>query len=232
MNLPFSSGHLLALRGMPPTSFGPYVSVWHRSPEGAWSICVDGPALETACPRYWGPALEQAALTDIDVTWTGPNELSVDVTEPRIEWRISMTSSPFLRGLNAMSGSPPPWALKLRPLVTVQEWIAKRLVGIGDIRLSFTTPSGHEAIAVPEELFFIDDAEAVLDGCSLGEPVELETSPMINDFPLPTRPTFALAQAHMQIVDPNEYEQWRSRVRTASTDLAPHPEGARWNARE
>lgn len=48
---------------------------------------------------------------------------------------------------------------------------------------------------------------------------------MIGDFPLPTRPTFALAQAHMRIIDPDDYEQWHSRVRTASTDSAPHHEG-------
>src|SRR5579859_5441668 len=38
-SLPFSSGHILALRVFHDTSFGkPYVSVWHRAPAGTWSI--------------------------------------------------------------------------------------------------------------------------------------------------------------------------------------------------
>jgi hypothetical protein len=41
--LPFESGHVLALRVFPHSSFGPYRTVWHRDPGGGWSIHVDGP---------------------------------------------------------------------------------------------------------------------------------------------------------------------------------------------
>ena len=33
--LPFDSGHVLALRVFPQSSFGPYITVWHRDPAGA-----------------------------------------------------------------------------------------------------------------------------------------------------------------------------------------------------
>ncbi len=32
--LPFDSGHVLALRVFPENSFAPYMTVWHRTPEG------------------------------------------------------------------------------------------------------------------------------------------------------------------------------------------------------
>jgi hypothetical protein len=54
--LPFESGHLLALRVFPHSSFGPYRTGWHRDPDGCWSIHVDGPQVDTACPRYYGAA--------------------------------------------------------------------------------------------------------------------------------------------------------------------------------
>ena len=40
--LPLSSAHVLALRVFPEGTFTPYVAVWHRDPEGRWSIYVDG----------------------------------------------------------------------------------------------------------------------------------------------------------------------------------------------
>ena len=44
MGLPFSSGHVLAMRRFPVTSVGPgYTSVWLRRPSGAWSIYADAP---------------------------------------------------------------------------------------------------------------------------------------------------------------------------------------------
>jgi hypothetical protein len=45
----------------PRTNFGPYVTVWHRDPGGAWSIYVDGVPVGAACPRYFGPGLTTAA---------------------------------------------------------------------------------------------------------------------------------------------------------------------------
>jgi hypothetical protein len=60
--LPFDSGHVLALRVFPQSDFGPYRRVWHRDPAGGWSIYVDGPRLDTACPRYYGAACAHTGL--------------------------------------------------------------------------------------------------------------------------------------------------------------------------
>src|SRR5262249_20672409 len=54
--LPFDSGHVLALRVIPENDFSAYRSIWHRAPDGRWSIHVHGPRLDTACPRYFGSA--------------------------------------------------------------------------------------------------------------------------------------------------------------------------------
>lgn len=213
MVLPFSSGHLLGLRVFPENDFAPYTSVWHRTPEGDWSIYNDGPSLRTTCPRVWGPALRHADLTEIKLTWTGPNELRVEMEAPRLVWTLAVMAPPFLRVLNAMSAALPLWTWKSAPLWRFGEWMAKRLLGMGDLRFSFVTPNGHDTVLVPEQFFFIDSSEAVWEGQDLGKPIRLNANPTIGGVPLPTRPTFVIGQAQVQIKDREEYEGTRQRVR-------------------
>lgn len=212
MVLPFSSGDLLALRVWPQSDFGPYVSVWHRTPDGEWSMYSDGPSLETTCPRYWSSAVQQTELAPIDVTWTGPNELRVEMEEPHLVWTMTISAPLSLQGLNAMSSLLPIRSWKPAPLLRVRERVAKRFLGMGDLRFSFTMPSGHDAVIMPEEVFFIEESDAELNGRSLGDPVRLKTNPTIGDVPLPTRPTFVLGQAHMKITNPAEHNQTREDV--------------------
>ena len=212
MNAPFSSGDLLGLRVWSQTDFGPYVSVWHRSPDGEWSIYSDGRSLETTCARYWNPALSHASLTDIDVTWTGPNELRVEMDAPDLVWTMTMTAPLYLEALNAVSSRLPLWTWKPRLLTRGREWLAKHVLGMGDLDFTFTMPSGQQTVIMPEEVFFIDDADAELDGRSLGDQVRLETNPTVGGIPLPTRPTFVIGQAHMRTTDPEEYRHTRAQV--------------------
>ena len=213
MALPLSSGHVLGLRVWPENDFAPFVSVWHRTPEGAWSMFSDGPLLEATCPRYWGPAVRKARLARIHLSWTGPNELRVEMEDPPLVWTVSMAAPPFLRVMNAVSGSLPLWSWKPAPLLRVRQWMAGRLLGMGDIRLSFDMPSGQATVIMPERIFFIDASKAVLDGQDLGEPVRLAENPTIGGIPLPARPTFAIGQAHMRIRDHEEYRRTRENVR-------------------
>lgn len=213
MALPFSSGHVLGLRVWPENDFAPYVSVWHRTPEGDWSMFSDGPLLEATCPRYWGPAVHRARLASIDVRWTGPNELRVEMEEPSLSWTIAMSAPPYLRILNAVSGSLPLWTWKPAWLLWARQWMAGRLLGMGDIRLSFVTPGGQDTVIMPERIFFIGASKAALDGQDLGEPVRLEGNPTIGGVPMPARPTFAVGQAHMRIRDHEEYRRTREKVR-------------------
>lgn len=213
MVLPFSSGHLLALRVSPQNPFAPYTSVWHRPPDGEWSIFVDGPSLEIACPRYWGPVAERTELANVEVTWTGPSELRVEVDEPSLTWTTSISAPTLRRAANEVNASLPLWTWKPDLLVRAKEWLARRVLGVGDIEFSFGTPSGHDTVLAPEEEYVISDAEAILNGRSLGEPVRLDENPTIGDVRLPTRPSFVFAQAHMRITDSEEYHRTRERVR-------------------
>jgi hypothetical protein len=92
--LPFDSGHVLALRVFPQNDFAPYRTVWHRTPDGSWSIFVDGPRLNIACPRYYGPACTAVKHTRIDLSWVAPAALRITMDEPALTWSVVATTTP------------------------------------------------------------------------------------------------------------------------------------------
>jgi hypothetical protein len=178
--LPFDSGHVLALRVFPEGDFGPYRTVWHRDPAGDWSIHVDGPRLDTACPRYYGAACTVTGFAAIELTWTGPASLRVRMDSPSLEWTVTATETRTLRFLNTMSARMPLWTRRPRSLVRLRERLAHRL-GMGDLQLTGTMPSGHVGSLMPQRMYFVQESKAVLDGMDLGRPIHQEPNPVIGD---------------------------------------------------
>lgn len=209
MGLPFDSGHYLALRMFPENDFAPYKTVWHRDPDGRWSIFVDGPRLDTACPRYYGPACAHVGHAEIDLTWTGPMALRVTVDAARLDWTLDATETALLRVLNAMSARLPTWTWRPRTLLRARELLARRGLGMGDIRMRGTMPSGHTGTLMPQRMYFIDHATATLDGHDLGHPAPVTPTPDIGGFPLPARGVLAIGQAAWPILDHDAYAQTR-----------------------
>jgi hypothetical protein len=207
--LPFDSGHVLALRVFPENDFAAYRTVWHRDPGGRWSIYVDGPRLDTACPRYYGAACTSVAYAHIDLEWLGPASLRVTVDEPHLEWTMAARASPTLRVLNAISPHLPKWTWRQRATVHAREVMARRILGMGDIGLSGTMPSGHVGILMPERMYFIDESTAMLNDENLGRVAKATPNPQIGDVRLPARGVFAIGSGAWRILDAAEYARTR-----------------------
>jgi hypothetical protein len=210
MGLPLGSGHYLALRVFPENDFAPYKTVWHRDPEGRWSIFVDGPRFDAACPRYYGPACTQVSAAAITISWTGPMSLRVSVDDPHLDWTMEATETPLLRSINAMSARMPIWTWKPRPLLGARELLARRVLRMGDVRMRGVMPSGHTGTLMPQRMYFIERTTAVLDGVDLGHAAHIDVTPDIGGFPLPARGVLAVGQAAWPIVDRDEFEQLRA----------------------
>jgi hypothetical protein len=84
--LPLSSGHTLALRVFPINDFSPYITVWHQTPDGTWSIYYDALRADIACPRYYGLAVQNIVRAKIHLIWRGPMELMIKMNHPQLEW--------------------------------------------------------------------------------------------------------------------------------------------------
>ena len=184
--LPFQTGDVLALRVLPHNNFSPYVSIWHRDPFGRWAIYVDGARLDTACPRYFGPACDFTGLTTITVGWTDRNRVRIRMNEPCLDWTLTARSTPALSLLNAINGRLPARSWRPRGLVRAREVVA-RWLGLGQLQLAGVMPSGHVGKLMPERMYFVEDSSACLRGADLGRPVRLPASPMIGEFRLPAR---------------------------------------------
>ncbi len=213
--LPFDSGHVLALRVFPENDFGPYRTLWHRNPSGSWSIFVDGPRLDTACPRYYGPACDRTDYAQITLDWTGPATLRVVMDSPSLDWTLTAASTPLLGILNAMSARLPLATWRPAPLVHARERLAHAL-GMGRLQMSGLMPSGHTGTLMPQQMYFISESRATLDGSELGRPVRATENPCIGTVPLPARGVLAIGQGVWKILDPAEYERTRS-----ETSIAP-----------
>src|SRR5260370_26782529 len=175
--LPFASGHVLALRVFAQTDFGPYRSLWHRDPAGAWTIFVDGVAVGEACPRYFGAALRSSRAARLSLDWRGPAELFVAMDDPPLEWNVKMCGSPMLAAMNVVLPhiTDKVWR---RPLVPrMFERLAKHFLGATDMLA--LTPNGHRHLLAPQRLFLIVDSRAVLAGQALGKPNPAPEPPRI-----------------------------------------------------
>lgn len=211
MNLPFSSGHHLGLRVFPQTDFGGYVSVWHRDPNGAWAQYVADAPVEAGCPRVWGPALSHAAPADISVRWSGPMKLEVVMSDPGLDWRLSLGETLPLKILNALHGRFPLGTWRSRSLVALRERIL-RWLGLGAVSLAGRAPTGEQLVAALRRMYWVTSASATLNGEDLGVPRTIDECPTIGRWPLPRRPVFAVGDAHATIGDRAEYDRLRRQV--------------------
>ena len=103
IGVPFASGDLLAMRRFPASSVGPgYTSLWHRSPSGRWTFYQDQEPL-VACPRAFGPEIDEAVVTDIALEWTAADEFVIEFADPvRLRWTVRLAATPVTRMLSAV----------------------------------------------------------------------------------------------------------------------------------
>ena len=222
--LPFESGDVLALRVFPQNDFSPYRALWHRDPSGRWAIYVDGSRLDTACPRYFGSVCEYTGFAGIDVTWAARNSLRIRMTDPSLDWTVTAHSTRVLTFVNAISAKLPLASWRPQTLVRARERMAHRL-GMGHIQLNGVMPSGHTGHLMPEQMFFIDEARATLNGADLGRPVRLPSNPTIGEFRLPSRGVLVKGGAVWDVLDPVEYERTRAATGEPRRAIMTPPRG-------
>jgi hypothetical protein len=199
--LPFDSGHVLALRVFPQSSFGPYRTLWHRDPDGRWSIFADARSVEHACPRYYGAACAHVGAARINIDWTGPRSLHVTMDEPVLDWRVTVARSPVLGLLNPLSAAMPLSSWRSAALARVRERLAMAL-GMGRLELSGVMPSGHSGLLMPERMYVVNRSSAALDGVDLGRPSRPRENPTIGGVPLPARGVLAIGRAMWRVNEP------------------------------
>ena len=195
--LPFDSGHVLALRVFPESDTGAYRSLWHRDPAGDWRMYVHDAHVNSACARYFGAGARSVDFADIDVEWVGPASVRVRVDTPKLDWTFTASTTPLLRMINSLSERMPMWTWRPSAMIRARELMARGL-GMGDMRLSGITPSGHHVVQMPRRMYYVDESTAVLDGEDLGRPAHVAVNPTMRFTTFPARGVFAIGQAAWQ----------------------------------
>lgn len=217
---PFDSGHVLALRVFPENDFAPYRTIWHRTPNGQWSIFVDGPRIDTACPRYYGAAAVRSVPAKTRLTWHGPMRLHIHMDDPPLDWEVVMTEHLLVRAVNAVSSAIPETLWRKPAMLRLFEVAADKLFDLGDVTLSGQVPNGHFGVLMPRRMYPIGEMRATLEGADLGRPARAPSNPMIGDLRLPARPTFAVGGAYFEMKDPVEYERTIAELRSRPSTSA------------
>lgn len=207
MALPFASGHVLALREFPENDFAPFRAVWHRTPDHMWSIYVDGPRHDTACPQYFRKAVAHVQTANIKLSWKDAKRLTIEMDQPALQWTVVMKTSPLIDLMNTVSASLPERVWRTPVVLRAMEKIGDLLFDVGAIKLSSRFPNGHFGILMPRRMFPIISSTAKLNGTYLGKPTRSKENPMIGNFKLPARPTFAVGSYYFQIQDQEEYHR-------------------------
>jgi hypothetical protein len=199
MGLPFSSGHVLALRCYETSSVGSaYTSVWHRDPDGRWTF-HQNVAPEQSCPRYFGAAISENTTEPIRIEWTGPREFRVTVEAPgEIDWYVRLEPTPVTRLMNAAANAIPSGWWRKRLLISIIETAARWMLGTGKLNLTGSTPNGNAFTATPRLVWSIAESRALIRGVDAGPPAPLAAQAALGDFRLPQRGVFAIVSAVLQ----------------------------------
>jgi len=134
-------------------------------------------------------------------------DLTIEMDAPRLQWNISMTTTPLVKLMNAISQAIPEPLWRTPVMLWTFERIGGMLFDLGEVMLSGNAPNGHFGILMPRRMFPIASAAARLEGQDLGQPTRSKENPSIGAFRLPARPIFAVGGAYFEIQDLDEYRR-------------------------
>lgn len=197
IGLPFSSGHVLALRCLRSSSLGrPYTSVWHRDPNGRWTF-YSTVAPDCSCARYFGGQVYRNVVTPIDVTWTTPWTLRVRIGM-ELTWQMTLRASTMTRLLSVMASLMPERAYRMPAVLRSMGSVVDTTLGSGRVNLTGRTPNGHRFVMRPRQLWLVETSTALLGGRSVGLPGPLTQQAALEDLLIPQRGLFAIASACLE----------------------------------
>ncbi len=204
MGLPFTSGHILALRSFPASSLGMgYRSVWHRDPQGHWTFYQNVPP-HMSCPRYFGSEIVRAVeVREIRIQWSGAHEFAVAFDgDHHLDWKVSLAATPATRLMNSLAGMVPDTLWGRPGILRLMGGLGGVMLGAGHMGLTGNAPNGQKFIAAPRQIWIIADSSAIVEGQDLGGIGPLQSQARLGDFWIPQRGIFAIGSSMFDAYDP------------------------------
>lgn len=212
MGLPFASGHYLALRQFPATSFSPgYRSVWHRDPDGVWTFYATTPGPQS-CARFFSAATPHDAVQcDIDVAWVTPWSLCVEIPK-LLAWQIDLRATVSTRLMSAVGTRLPAPVWTNRTALAVLGRIAGPTLRAGRVRLCGIAPNGQRFMIAPARVWAVARSRAVLRERDLGPVGPLRRQARLAGFRPPQRGVFAVGSGRFETFDAARHQAVRRTI--------------------
>jgi len=201
--VPFTSGDLLAMRRFPASSLGEsYTSVWHRNPQGRWTIYTSV-APQLACPRYFGSAIDETGVREIEISWRSPQDFTLSIEEdPALEWHLSLGQTPATRLINVVGGVLPDALLRKEAVLKAMGKAAGLMLRAGRLPMAGQVPNDQRFILKPKHLWLIQSSTARMANQDLGSVGPLAIQTRLGDFWIPQRGLFVIEHAFFEPLDP------------------------------
>lgn len=205
MGLPFSSGHVLALRRFMVSSVGNgYTSVWHRGPEKSWTFYADVDPWHS-CTRYFGQQAVQAFVTPITINWLDDVSFEVAIESASLYWYVRVAATPATMIMNTLGTVLPNRAWKNELVLNIMGKLAGAALGLQKVGLTGVVPNGQHFIANPKIIWAVKQSHATLAGEDLGKPMPLQDQAHLVDFWIPQKGILAFGQAYFDVFDPRKH---------------------------
>ena len=203
MGVPFTSGDLLAMRRFPASSLGHgYTSLWHRDPQGRWTFYSDVPP-QLACPRYFGSAVGEAVVREIEITWSSLRDFTISIAEDSdLDWHLSLAETPATRLINAVGSVLPDALWRKEAVLKPMGKAAGLMLRAGRLGLTGQAPNHQRFIANPMLIWAIQSSTARMGNQDLGSVGPLPVQTRLGDFWIPQRGIFAIGRAFFEPLDP------------------------------
>lgn len=213
VGLPFASGHVLAFRRMTASSLGPaYTTVWHRDAYGRWTFFTDVEP-DLSCPRFFGEALEEVVVGEIELSWDGPFELSLRIPETRFQWGVRLSSDFLTRGMSTLGRMVPRALWRSERVLSLLGAAGGRLLRLGNLALTGMSPNHQRFRAAPRLLWKVEATAAILDSQDLGEMAPLPEQARLEDLWIPNAGILAFGEARFEDFDPRVHSSALTRPR-------------------
>jgi hypothetical protein len=201
MGLPFASGHYLAMRNWASTSFAPpYQSVFHRTPEGRWTIWSDAEP-ENGCGRFWSAAVHAIDLVEIRSNWEGPNDLTIEIPHVDFRWELCIANSPTTGIMSGMAGIVPEAAWESNAILRLMGGMAGRFLGVGKVNMAGALPNGQHFRMAPRKMWRIMDSAASLADKDFGPMGRPPSQLSLGEVWLPQEGIFAVGTVRTDAYD-------------------------------
>ena len=176
--------------------------MWHRDPQGRWTFYSDVPP-QLACPRYFGSAVGEAVVREIEITWTSPRDFTISIEEdPGLDWHVSLAETPATRLINAVGGVLPDALWRKEAVLKPMEKAASLMLRAGRLGLTGQVPNHQRFIANPMLIWAIQSSTARIGNQDLGSVGPLPVQTRLGDFWISRCGIFAIGRAFFEPLDP------------------------------